>query len=76
VASLRAGIDVVGPALVAPPVTLEENGIAVAGVVTQSTLAVDTYRADPVCGAFVLIDEATNATVAAGCIGDDAVAHL
>jgi sulfate adenylyltransferase large subunit len=76
VASLRAGIDVVGPALVAPPVTLEENGIAVAGVVTQSALAVDTYRADPVCGAFVLIDEATNATVAAGCIGDDAVAHL
>jgi sulfate adenylyltransferase large subunit len=76
VAGLSAGIDVAAPARVGPPAILEENAIAVASIVTQSALAVDTYRADPVCGAFVLVDEATNETVAAGCIGDEAAAHL
>ena len=36
---------------------------------TATPLAVDTYRRDRITGSFVLVDEVTNATVAAGMVG-------
>ena len=36
---------------------------------TATALAVDPYRRDRITGSFVLIDEGTNATVAAGMVG-------
>ena len=42
---------------------------------TPRTLAVDAYERNRVTGAFILIDETTNATVAAGMILDRRVAE-
>ena len=42
--------------------------IGVAVLAVGSPLAVDPYRSDPVTGSFALVDEATNATVAAGMV--------
>jgi bifunctional enzyme CysN/CysC len=36
----------------------------------QAPLALDAYRDDPACGSFILMDEATNETIAAGIVGD------
>jgi sulfate adenylyltransferase large subunit len=49
--------------------SLETNEIGLATLVTSDALVVDDYREDRVTGSFVLIDEVTNATVAAGMIG-------
>jgi bifunctional enzyme CysN/CysC len=38
-------------------------------LLTSDALVVDDYREDRVTGSFVLIDEVTNATVAAGMVG-------
>ena len=43
--------------------------IGVAVLAVGSPLAVDPYRSDRIPGSFVLVDEATNATVAAGMVG-------
>jgi sulfate adenylyltransferase subunit 1 (EFTu-like GTPase family) len=45
------------------------NQIGLATLSTADALVVDDYREDRVTGSFVLIDEVTNATVAAGMIG-------
>ena len=61
-------LDVNG--LVLEPVsTLADNDIGVVRLTTATPLAVDPYRRDRVTGSFVLIDEATNATLGAGMVG-------
>ncbi len=52
------------------PATLARNDIAQVTIQTASPIAFDTYRNNRATGAFILIDEATNATVAAGMIED------
>jgi sulfate adenylyltransferase large subunit len=49
--------------------TLETNDIGLATLITSDALVVDDYREDRVTGSFVLIDEVSNATVAAGMVG-------
>ena len=49
--------------------SLSTNDIGLATLQTADLLVVDDYRANRVTGSFVLIDEATNATVAAGMVG-------
>jgi bifunctional enzyme CysN/CysC len=48
---------------------LATNEIGLATLLTADSLVVDDYREDRVTGSFVLIDEVTNATVAAGMVG-------
>ncbi|HVX21271.1 MAG TPA: GTP-binding protein [Acidimicrobiales bacterium] len=52
-----------------PAVELADNDIGVITLNTATALAVDPYRRDRITGSFVLVDEATNATVAAGMVG-------
>jgi sulfate adenylyltransferase large subunit len=55
--------------------TLSLNGIGLVEVAAVQPLAVDPYSANHITGSFVLIDQVTNATVAAGMIrytSDDA----
>ncbi|HEY5265786.1 MAG TPA: GTP-binding protein [Acidimicrobiales bacterium] len=49
--------------------SLATNEIGLATLVTAEAIVVDDYRDDRVTGSFVLIDEVTNATVAAGMVG-------
>ncbi len=49
--------------------SLNTNDIGLATLQTADLLVVDDYRANRVTGSFVLIDEVTNATVAAGMVG-------
>ena len=49
--------------------SLNTNDIGLATLQTADLLVVDDYRSNRVTGSFVLIDEATNATVAAGMVG-------
>jgi sulfate adenylyltransferase large subunit len=49
--------------------SLATNEIGLATLTTADALVVDDYREDRVTGSFVLIDEVTNATVAAGMVG-------
>jgi sulfate adenylyltransferase subunit 1 (EFTu-like GTPase family) len=48
---------------------LKENDIGVVRLRTATPLALDTYKTDRITGSFVLIDELTFATVAAGMVG-------
>jgi sulfate adenylyltransferase subunit 1 len=48
---------------------LRENDIGVVTLRTATPLAVDPYEADRITGSFVLIDELTFATIAAGMVG-------
>ncbi len=48
---------------------LFDNDIGVVTLATATPLAIDPYRRDRITGSFVLVDEATNATVAAGMVG-------
>ena len=48
---------------------LKENDIGVVKLRTATPLAVDPYQADRITGSFVLIDELTFATIAAGMVG-------
>ena len=48
---------------------LTDNDIGVVTLTTATALAADPYRRDRITGSFVLVDEATNATVAAGMVG-------
>jgi sulfate adenylyltransferase large subunit len=52
-----------------PAEQLARNEIGHVTVTTADPLSVDDYRANRVGGSFVLIDEKTNATIAAGMIG-------
>ena len=48
---------------------LSDNEIGVIRLQTGTPLAVDPYRTNRITGSFVLVDEATNATLAAGMVG-------
>ena len=48
--------------------SLSTNQIARATLTTAEALVVDDHREDRVTGSFVLIDDVTNATVAAGMV--------
>ena len=48
---------------------LRENDIGVVTLRTATPLAVDPYVADRITGSFVLIDDLTFATIAAGMVG-------
>ena len=67
-AALEHRIDVDSLQLVERPESLAMNDIARVRLRTQRPLAVDPYRQNRVTGAFIVIDEATNRTVAAGTI--------
>lgn len=54
--------------------SLENNDIGVVRLHTATPLAVDPYHRDRVTGSFVLIDENTNATLAAGMVGRPSLA--
>jgi hypothetical protein len=47
------------------------NGIALLHLETNNPLFIDSYRQSRATGSFILIDPLTNATVAAGMIGED-----
>ncbi len=49
--------------------SLATNEIGLETLTTGDALVVDDYSEDRVTGSFVLIDEVTNATVAAGMVG-------
>ena len=51
------------------PTSWRENDIGVVHLRTAMPLALDAYRVDRITGSFVLIDELTMATVAAGMVG-------
>ena len=53
---------------VAPKTTLHLNEIARVAIKTMHPIAFDSYERNRTSGGFILIDEATNATVAAGMI--------
>jgi sulfate adenylyltransferase subunit 1 len=61
-------IDVESLKTVPAPKTLEMNDIARVRLKTQKPIAFDLYEENRVTGAFVVIDERTNRTVAAGTI--------
>ena len=63
------GVVDVATLATAPAGELATNEIGLATVRTADPLVVDDYRENRVTGSFVLIDEVTNATVAAGMIG-------
>ena len=52
-----------------PSDVLGDNEIGVVRLKVATPLAADAYRANRVTGSFVVIDAATNATVAAGMVG-------
>ncbi len=54
---------------VRPGTQLETNDIGLVTLQTADWLVVDDYRDNRVTGSFVLIDEVTNATIAAGMVG-------
>jgi len=49
--------------------SLTTNDIGLVTIQTADPLVVDDYQVNRVTGSFVLIDEVTNATVAAGMVG-------
>ncbi len=53
-----------------PATELANNDIGTVEITTAVPLAVDPYRKDRITGSFVLVDEGTNATVAAGMVGE------
>jgi sulfate adenylyltransferase subunit 1 len=67
-AALQHRIDVDTLRLVDEPETLSMNDIARVRLRTQRPLAVDPYRLNRTTGAFIVIDEATNRTVAGGTV--------
>ncbi len=54
---------------ISPTESLGENDIGTVVLATASPLAADPYQRNRITGSFVLIDPATNGTVAAGMIG-------
>jgi sulfate adenylyltransferase subunit 1 len=67
-AALEHRIDVDTLRLVDQPDSLAMNDIARVRLRTQKPLAVDAYRRNRTTGAFIVIDESTNRTVAGGTI--------
>jgi sulfate adenylyltransferase subunit 1 len=67
-ASIRYRVDVQTLERQAPEGEVRMNDIVHAAFVTQQPVFADSYAADRATGAFILIDEASNQTVAAGMI--------
>ncbi len=67
-AGIEHRIDVDNLRLVGTPESLSMNDIARVRLRTQRPLAFDAYRQNRVTGALIVIDEATNRTVAAGTV--------
>ncbi|MGH9045890.1 MAG: sulfate adenylyltransferase subunit 1 [Acidimicrobiales bacterium] len=68
VTAIRSKLDV-NRLVLQDAADLADNDIGVVTLATAVPLAVDPYRQDRITGSFVLVDEATNATVAAGMVG-------
>ena len=68
VLSVDGRLDV-GSLAIEPADQLQQNDIGVLRLSVATPLAADPYRTNRVTGSFVIIDESTNATVAAGMIG-------
>ncbi|MGD1014246.1 MAG: GTP-binding protein [Acidimicrobiales bacterium] len=68
VATLSGVVDI-ATLSIGPATSLATNEIGLATLQTADPLVVDDYRDNRVTGSFVLIDEVTNATVAAGMVG-------
>ena len=68
VASLAGVVDITNLS-VSDTTSLATNEIGLATLQTADPLVVDDYGQNRVTGSFVLIDEVTNATVAAGMVG-------
>jgi sulfate adenylyltransferase subunit 1 (EFTu-like GTPase family) len=66
--ALEHRIDVDTLRLVDQPESLSMNDIARVHLRTQRPLVVDPYRLNRTTGAFIVIDEATNRTVAGGTV--------
>ena len=64
-----AGIFDVNELRISESAELRENDIGVLRLRTATPLAVDPYEADRITGSFVLIDEQSFATIAAGMVG-------
>jgi sulfate adenylyltransferase subunit 1 len=73
VQALESRLDV-GTLALEPAEELADNDIGVAVLALASPVAADPYRVNRVTGSFVVIDEATNATVAAGMVGPPVLA--
>ena len=69
VSAVRGRLDV-NRLQIDPAAELANNEIGTVDLTTAVPLAVDPYRRDRITGSFVLIDEGTNATVAAGMVGE------
>jgi sulfate adenylyltransferase subunit 1 (EFTu-like GTPase family) len=68
IVSVHSRLDV-GSLELVPTSRLGSNEIGVVRLAVGTPLAVDPYQANRVTGSFVVIDEKTNATVAAGMVG-------
>ena len=68
IATIVDRVDVADLTIDAAPTTLQRNDIARVRLQLGSPIAFDLYRENRGTGAFILIDEQTNATVAAGMI--------
>jgi sulfate adenylyltransferase large subunit len=75
VVSIDSRLDV-GSLELEPTSALRANDIGVVRLAVGTPLAVDLYRANRVTGSFVVIDEQSNATVAAGMVGTPVLAAL
>jgi sulfate adenylyltransferase large subunit len=75
VVSVDSRLDI-GTLELEPTVGLGANDIGVVRLAVGTPLAVDPYHANRVTGSFVVIDEQTNATVAAGMVGTPVPAAL
>jgi sulfate adenylyltransferase subunit 1 (EFTu-like GTPase family) len=73
VRAVEARLDV-GTLTLEPAEQLADNDIGVAVLALAAPVAADPYRVNRVTGSFVVIDEATNATVAAGMVGPPVLA--
>ena len=73
VVAVRSRLDVNALEL-EPADELSDNDIGVVALATATPLAIDPYRRDRITGSFVLVDERTNATVAAGMVGQPELA--
>jgi sulfate adenylyltransferase subunit 1 (EFTu-like GTPase family) len=68
VTALESRLDVTTLAAQPSPARLELNDIATVALKTTAPLAFDPYTQNRVTGSFILVDEASNATVGAGMI--------
>ena len=60
---------------VGPATELENNDIGVITLATANPLPIDLYHHDRITGSFVLVDEGTNATLAAAMVGRPQLGH-